>query len=92
MRIRPDPYPNEARLDATIGVRPIPRLLILLQDFASYAPRQGTLPCLAYSKLQPSLVYDLAPAWSVQLGFVRTIAGRGIVRETGPIVALWHRF
>lgn len=92
MRIRADPYPNEARLDVTVGARPIPRLMILVQAFASDAPRQGALPSLAYCKLQPSLVYDLAPAWSVQFGFVRTVAGRGIVRESGPIGALWYRF
>ena len=93
VRLRPDPFPDEARLDVALGIRPIPRLLILLQDFSSAAPSAGqAVPSTSYSKLQASLVYDFARRWSVQFGAFRTIVGRNAIRETGPIAALWVRF
>lgn len=93
VRFRADPLPDEARLDLTFGMRPIPRLLILVQDFSAFAHSDGPLiAATAYSKLQATLVYDLSPVWSVQAGGFRTIAGRNAIRETGPLAALWYRF
>lgn len=93
VRLRAEPFPNEARLDLAFGLRPIPRLMLLLQDFSSAAPSRGSdIRRTAYSKVQGSLVYDIAPRWSVQVGAFRTIAGRNAVRETGPMAALWVRF
>ena len=93
VRLRTDPFPSEARLDISIGLRPIPPLMLLCQDFSSAAPSRGTVvQRTTYSKLQISLVYDIARRWSVQLGAFRTIAGRNAVRETGPLAALWMRF
>ncbi len=99
VRARVDPFPSEARLDVTVGWRPVPRLLLLAQSFGSYAPAAGpydaggpTIARTAYDKLQLSAVYDVRPGWSVQLGAFRTVIGFNAVRETGPIFALWHRF
>ena len=93
VRLRADPLPSEARLDLAFGLRPVPRLLLLLQDFSSLAPSRGAaVPRTSYSKLQGSLVYDLGRRWSAQVGAFRTIAGRNAVRETGPLAALWMRF
>ncbi len=93
VRLRANPFPDEKRLDATLGVRPRPRLLVLIQDFSSFASSSGALiAATSYSKLQGSVVYDLSPIWSVQVGGFRTFAGRDIVRETGPMGALWYSF
>lgn len=95
VRARADPFPTEARLDLTFGIRPVPRLMFLLQSFGNLAPPAGPANLVArisYDKLQASLVYDLSPRWSVQLGAFRTIAGVNIVRETGPLGAVWYRF
>ena len=93
VRFRAAPFANEARIDATLGVRPWPRVLLLVQDFSSFAPPSGTLiERVDYSKLQLSAVYDVSKAWSVQVGGFRTFAGRNIVREIGPLAALWYRF
>ena len=92
-RLRADPLPAEARLDMTFGLRPVPSLLVLIQDFNSLAPRAGALvPSTSYAKLQGSLVYDLSRRWSAQVGAFRTIAGRNALRETGPLVAIWYRW
>jgi hypothetical protein len=91
--VRADPFPTEARLDVTLGIRARPNLLVLVQDFSSAAPSSGPLiPRQSYSKVQVSAVYDLSPRWSVQVGAVRTIAGRDAARETGPLGGLWYRF
>lgn len=93
VRLRADPFPNEARLDMAFGLRPIPRWLLLAQTFSSAAPSRGpAVERTSYSKLQLSLVFDIAPRWSVQLGGFRTISGRNAIRETGPIFAVWVRF
>ena len=92
-RVRADPFPTEARFDLALGLRPRPNWMILVQDFASYAPPAAqVVPRAAYDKLQVSLVYDLSRRWSVQVGAVRTVAGINAVRETGPLAALWYRF
>lgn len=91
--MRADPFPTQARFDATLGVRAGPDTLVLLQDFSSLAPSGGPLlPRQSYSKLQISLVYDLSARWSLQVGGMRTIAGRDSIRETGPVAGLWCRF
>ena len=93
VRLHADPFPNEARLDLAFGFRPIPRLMILMQDFISIAPSRGTtIQRSSYAKLQGSLVYDLTQLWSVQVGAFRTITGHNSVRETGPVAALWVHF
>lgn len=92
-RVHAGQLPTEARLDLAFGIRPTPRLLVLVQDFSSYAPRAaGFAERTAYNKLQASLVYDLSATWSVQVGGFRTVAGRNAVRETGPLAAAWYRF
>ena len=93
VRLYADPLPNEARLDLAFGVRPLARLLVLVQDFSVLAPRAGPLvSSTSYSKGQASLVYDFSTRWSGQVGVVRTIAGRNALRETGPLFAVWYRF
>ncbi len=92
-RVRADPFPTETRLDLAFGIRPIPRLLLLAQDFFSAAPAAGaSIPSQSYDKVLASLVFDVTPRWSVQLGGQYTAFGRNTVREAGPFGAVWYRF
>ncbi len=85
--------PGEWRLDLTLGVRPAPRLLLLFQNFASLQTGQSAaFPMSSWDKAQVSVVYDLTPAWSAQLGVFLTIAGVNAGREFGPIATVWYRF
>jgi hypothetical protein len=85
--------PGEWRLDLTLGVRPDPDLLLLLQSFgAIQTSRSAAFPRSSWEKLQASLVYDFAPSWSAQIGGFMTVAGVNTGRECGPMAALWHRF
>jgi hypothetical protein len=47
---------------------------------------------VSWTKLQPSLVYDIAPQWSVQIGGFLTVAGVNAGRELGPTAGVWYRF
>lgn len=85
-------YAPQARFDATLGARILSRYQIFLQTFASYEPKTTTQVRTAYDKLQASLLYDLSPTWTLQVGCFRTVAGRNAERDVGPLLAAWHRF
>lgn len=84
--------PGEWRFDITLGLRPTPRALFLLQSFASLSNESGRYLQTSWIKLQPSLVYELSPQWAAQVGGFFTIAGINAGREFGPLAALWYRF
>ncbi len=85
--------PGEWKLDLTLGVRPLPQLLVLLQGFGSMQTNKSAdFPRSSWAKLQGSFVYDLNVAWSAQLGAFMTVAGRNAGRELGPMAAIWYRF
>jgi hypothetical protein len=85
--------PGEWKLDLTLGVRPLPQLLVLLQSFGSMQMnKSANFPRSSWEKLQGSFVYDLNSAWSAQLGAFLTVAGINAGRELGPMAAIWYRF
>src|ERR1700724_3138656 len=84
--------PGEWRIDLTMGLRPWPRLLMMLQSYTSIVNGSLRFGHVSWTKLQPSLVYDIAPNWSVQIGGFLTVAGINAGRELGPTVGVWYRF
>jgi len=85
--------PGEGRLDLTLGARPAPELLVLAQSFSAISNGSGNgFKHSLWTKLQSSLVYDVAPQWSLQIGAFLTVAGTNAGRELGPIGGVWHRF
>jgi len=93
-RFRTGSPPNEARFDATFGVRPAPQWLLLAQSFNVVSEGAGDplFPSYGYYKFQLSAVYDLTPAWSVQLGGFTTYAGRNALQENGLVLGAWYKF
>lgn len=79
---------DEWRADATLGLRPAEGWLLLAQSFnltrISAAGWQ--------SKLQVSVVRDVAPGIALQAGGFTTIGGSNYGAETGGILAIWLRF
>jgi protein XagA len=43
-------------------------------------------------KLQPSIVFDITPQWSIQAGSFFTVAGKNAGREFGPLIGVWYKF
>ncbi len=77
-RWRGDRNADELTLDATLGVRPWPRLLLLLQSFNAMAVererRFGGVQARRHM-LQPSLVWEFREGWSLQAGVFASVAG-----------------
>ncbi len=86
--------PSEVHGDLTLGVRVLPRLLVLGQSF-SVISEGNHLPVFSsynYSKAELNLVYDLSKQWSVQAGAFTTYEEHNALEEKGLVAALWFRF
>ena len=87
--------PDEILLDATLGARLLPRLMLLLQSFnaiAAQPDRRFGGGAMRRHTLQPSLVWEVADGWSLQLGLFATVAGRSTAQERGLVASLWRCF
>lgn len=92
-RLRAGGLPNALVFDGTLGVRVRSRWMVLLQTFESYRFAASPVsPSALSAKLAASLVYELAPSWSLQVGAFRGVAGFNTAREVGPFASLWRRF
>lgn len=93
-RIRNGQPPSEFRLDATLGIRPAPKLLLLAQAFntKSDGAGRGIFGKYRYTNAYVSGVYDIAPRWSLQVGALATVSGRNALRERGVLAGVWFRF
>lgn len=85
--------PDEFRADVSFGLRPAPQWLLLAQSFNVLSEGAGAgFPSFAYHKLQMSVVYDLTPAWALQVGAFTTFAGRNALQENGAILGAGYKF
>jgi len=93
-RFRAGTPPDEMRFDATFGVRPAPRWLVLAQSLNVVSEGAGGPPFGSYDyyKFQLSGVYELTPALSLQAGAFTTYAGSNALQENGLILGAWYRF
>lgn len=85
---------DEVHLDVTLGVRPMPRLTLMLQSFTTATVGPARAPFLPgrWTKLEASVVYDITRHWSVQAGALTTVLGVNALRERGFVAAIWRRF
>lgn len=85
---------DELRLDATLGLRPAPRWMVMAQSFGavSVGAAEGGFPESDSLKLRLSAARELPGGWTVQAGALATVAGRLTTRELGGFLALWRRF
>jgi protein XagA len=93
-RWRSGRFADEARLDLTWGVRPIPQLLILLQSFNGFGLTRvaGDGGRLRQHKLQASAVLQITERWAVQAGVFGSAAGRNALKERGVVLGVWRKF
>jgi len=86
--------PDEFRADATFGIRPVEKWLLLAQSFNVISEGAGTwgFGSFAYHKLQLSAVYALTPTLSLQLGAYSTYWGRNALQENGMVAGAWVKF
>jgi hypothetical protein len=88
----PGGFGHEIRADATIGVRPFDKVLVLLQTFNISAVHTTPLYPTRSNKIALSAVYDLTPSIAVQVGGIVGLPGVNTTTERGIISALWYRF
>ena len=93
-RLRTAGPPDEWHADLTLGLKPTPRIMWLLQNFntissTSYNPQ---FPAWRSSSVEASLVYALDPYWSVQAGVFTTVWTENTNTQHGILLAVWRKF
>lgn len=93
-RLRAGDPPNDYHLDATIGIRATPRLLLLANSFntISDGDGRGVFRRYRYHNVYASGAYDVSRHLTLQLGGLGTAAGRNALRERGLFAGVWFRF
>ncbi|HEY1470014.1 MAG TPA: hypothetical protein VGF61_13300 [Candidatus Acidoferrum sp.] len=101
-RYRNGPPADQVRIDATVGIEPVRRILLLQQFFVIKSLQNGA-PLTAGTnpnaqsdfdlyKLQSSLVVALNKKNRVQVGWVDTVGGRNTGRGSSLLLSLWRNF
>jgi hypothetical protein len=80
-------------LDATLGIRPVEKVLVLLQTFNISAIHTAPLLSTRSNKIALSAVYEVTHSISVQVGGIIGLPGvENTTTERGVISAVWYRF
>lgn len=84
---------DQWRVDATLGLKPSPRWMILAQAFAGQTDRQAWGQA-RWVNSEVSLVRSFGPkqTLALQVGFRQTTAGRNVPAVRALVVSLWRRF
>ncbi len=93
-RLRTGDPANDFKLDATVGIRAAPRLLLLASSYNTISDGRGrgVFARNRYHNLYLSAAYDVTSAVTLQLGAQGTIAGRNALRQRGAFAGAWFRF
>ncbi len=93
-RWRAGPPADEATFEATLGVAPTQRLLLLLQSFSTVSVDAAEAPYRRYllSKAQFSAAYRLYGGVWLQAGGFATVAHTHTGAERGGLVSVWWKF
>lgn len=88
------PRPDETVLDLTAGLWLGSKTMMMLQNFNVISGGDADPPYTYFRthKIELSLVRNLSPRWSVQLGGFISPAGQNSLVEQGASLALWRRF
>jgi hypothetical protein len=93
-RLRDGDPPNEFHADVTLGYRPDPDFLLMVQSLntISDGAGQGIFDEYRYHNMQVSGVLTVSQSVSLQAGLVGTIAGENALRERGFFGGVWVSF
>jgi hypothetical protein len=88
-RLKRSGLSDETRVDATLGLRPRPHWMLLVQGYGGQA---DSAPIASrWRKGEISLVRDVG-AWSLQAGWRQALSGRETPTDRGVVLAVWRRF
>lgn len=93
-RLRAGDPPDDVHLDATLGIRAAPRLLLLANSYntISNGSGRGVFRRYRYHNAYASAAYDVSRSLTLQFGGYGTLAGRNALRERGLFGGVWFRF
>ncbi len=85
---------DQVLIDATIGIEPSDRFVLLVDLFSTISLRNETNNGADFDivKIQPSLLWRATGRWALQAGLTEEIAGRNISRGRTVFVGLWSSF
>jgi protein XagA len=93
-RLRSAGPPDEWHGDFTVGLKPWPRVMVMLQDFTTISTRSTNVsfPAWRQSVVEASVVFALDDHWSIQIGCFKTVLAIKTNTERGVVAAVWRNF
>ncbi len=93
-RLRTAGPPDEWHGDLTIGLKPAPGVMVMLQDFTTVSTisTNPAFPAWRSSVVEASLVFPLADRWSLQVGWFTSVLAVKTNTERGAAVSVWRTF
>jgi hypothetical protein len=93
-RLRTAGPPDEWHADLTVGLKPAPGVILMLQDFTTIATASTNLsfPAWRQSVVEASLVVPLADRWSIQIGLFSTVVAVKTNTARGAALSVWRTF
>jgi hypothetical protein len=86
--------PSEGHADVTLGLKPAPGAMVMVQSFSvvSLPSSNPSFPSWRQEIFEISMVVPLADVWSLQFGWFTTLRAVRTNTERGLVLALWRRF
>ncbi len=93
-RVRTAGPPDEWHADATLGLKPAPGVILMLQDFAvvSMPSTDRSFPAWRQNVVQGSLVLPVWDRWQLQISYYQTTLAYKTNTERGVAIAVWRTF
>jgi hypothetical protein len=93
-RLRSAGPPDEWHMDATLGLKPWPGVMLMLQDFAvaTSVSTDPSFPAWRQNVIEASVVLPLCGRWSLQIAWFQTLLAVKTNTERGLAVSLWRTF
>ena len=91
-RLRTGGPPDEWHADLTLGLKPAPGVLVMIQDYTtvSGASTNAEFPAWRTSVVEASLVLPLDARWSVQLGLFMSVWAVKTNTQRGVALSVWR--
>ena len=86
--------PDEWHMDATIGLKPAPGVILMMQNFyvASTQSTDSSFPSWRQNVIQASVVLPLWDRWQFQMGYFKSTLTSRTNSERGGVLAIWRTF
>ena len=93
-RLRSAGPPDEWHADVTVGLKPAPGVMLMLQDFTtvSSASTNPGFPAWRTSVVQASVVVPLDDRWSLQFGLFMSVLAVKTNTARGVALSVWRTF